>query len=236
MPQVRKSRILFFDIETAGVNALKADLGFVLMFGYKFAGDKDAKVLTIAKRDLRHFNDAPLLTKLSQLYKKADLVVAHFGSVFDRRFLQGRLLIHGLPPLPPTKMRDTCLIARSIANYSSNRLKNLGDTLKLQHRKIDKGDGWPAWWFKAMSGNMQAVKDMAAYCKGDVLALEELYYKLRPFDNPHPRLHHDRAVCGDCRSTSIQYHGFAFERHLRYRRYQCNDCGKWGKDRNAVKG
>lgn len=227
------SKILFFDIESAGVNALKSDLGFVLMFGYKWAGEVDAHVLTIKKKDLRHFNDKPLLQQLSKKIEKADLIVAHFGSVFDRRFIQGRLLINDLPPIPPTKMRDTCLIARSVANYSSNRLHNLGITLGLRNKKIDKGTGWPSWWFRAMQGDMKAVKEMAAYCKGDVLALEELYYRLLPFDNPHPRMVMDRTKCGKC-GGEVQYRGFAFVGINRYRRYVCTACHSWGRDRKAA--
>jgi len=231
-----KPKILFFDFETAGVNALRSDLGFCLMVGYKWNFRKVARVLTIKHKDLRHFNDGPLLTEFSTLYTEADLTVAHFGSVFDRRFFQGRLLINKLPAIPFTKMRDTCMIARSVANFSSNRLKNLGDTLKLENRKLEKGDGWPGWWFGAMQGDMKSVKDMANYCKGDVLALEELYYRLRPFDNAHPRIHFDadRVVCPAC-GGGVQYHGVAFMGVQKYKRYQCNTCGKWGRDRKAVK-
>lgn len=227
-----ESKILFWDLETAGVNALKSDLGFVLMVGYKWNYESETKILTIAKKDLKHFNDGPLLKDFAEIYNEADLTVAHFGSVFDRRFFQGRLLIHNLPPIPPTKMRDTCMIARSVANFSSNRLKNLGTTLHLQHQKMEKGDGWPQWWFKAMQGDMKAVADMAEYCKDDVRALEELYYRLLPFDNAHPRMHADRSVCGRC-GAGVQYRGIAVTKTSRYRRWQCAN-GHWGKDDKQI--
>lgn len=228
-----KPKILFFDIESGGVNALKSDLGFCLMVGYKWNYQKIAHVLTIAHKDLRHFNDGPLLAKFSAIYNKADLTVAHFGSVFDRRFIQGRLLINKLPAIPFTKMRDTCMIARSVANYSSNRLKNLGVTLDLTNKKIEKGEGWPQWWFKAMQGDMRAVQAMADYCKGDVLALEELYYRLLPFDNAHPRIYFDG--CSHCGGSHIQHRGVAFIGINRYPRFQCMDCGRWGRGRKAIK-
>lgn len=227
-----KPRILFYDIETAGVNALRSDLGFVLMFGYKWSDEKTPKVLTIAQKDLKHFNDGPLLQRLSKKIEEADLVAAHYGSVFDRRFIQGRLLINNLPPIPPTKMRDTCMIARSVANFSSNRLKHLCKILNLRHQKLD--NSWPGAWFRVMQGNMKSLRDMAVYCAGDVLALEELYYKLRPFDQPHPRmfLQHGadgRALCGSC-GQGTQYRGFAYKGVHRYRRYVCTSCGKWGTE------
>ena len=225
-------KILFWDCETAGINALRSDLGFLLMVGYKWNYEKDVHVLTIHKKDLKNFDDHELLKRFSAVYTQADLTVAHFGSIFDRRFFQGRLLINRLPAIPPTKMRDTCFIARSVANFSSNRLKNLGDTLKLQHRKMDKGDGWPNWWFGAMQGNMSAIRKMAKYCKDDVLALEELYYRLLPFDNAHPRIYFDDKcrVCGG----EVTHHGISFIGERRYRRWQCSKCGKWDRSRKAI--
>ena len=223
-------RILFWDIETAGVQALKSDLGFVLMVGYKWAHEKEVKVLTIKRKHLKSFDDRLLLTTFSKIYTAADITVAHFGSVFDRRFFQGRLLIHGLPPIPQTVMRDTCMIARSVANFSSNRLGNLGNTLHLKNKKIDKGEGWPGWWFRAMQGNMQAIRDMAVYCKGDVLALEELYYRIRPFDNAHPKIHTVLHTCPAC-GGKTEHRGYRVAKTRRYARYQCLEpkCQKWSQ-------
>jgi uncharacterized protein YprB with RNaseH-like and TPR domain len=240
-------KILFFDIESGGVNALKSDLGFCLMVGYKWNYEKSAHVLTIEHRHLRHFNDGPLLKEFSAIYNQADLTVAHFGSVFDRRFIQGRLMIHNLPPIPFTRMRDTCMIARSVANYSSNRLKNLGTTLSLKNQKEEKGSGWPAWWFKAMQGDMGAIRKMAHYCKADVLATEELYYRLLPFDNAHPRIYFREPLqgerCPKC-GGQVQYRGTRIANNMRYRRFQCINsnfkkfgklCGAWGHERKAMK-
>jgi len=236
MQQKVKGKVLFWDIESCGVNALKSDLGFCVMVGYKWNYEDKARIITIAKKDLKQFNDKNVLTAFSEVYNEADLTVAHFGSVFDRRFIQGRLLIHQLPPIPKTKMRDTCMLARSIANYSSNRLANLGNTLSLSNRKMEKGNGWPQWWLRGMQGDMKAIEDMAEYGKQDVLALEELYYRLLPFDNAHPRMsfEEDRQTCPKC-GGNVQYHGVAFTGTQRYKRFQCNDCGAWGKDTKGVK-
>ena len=225
------AKILYFDIETAGVQALKSDLGFVILFGYKWAGEKDAHVLQISKKALKNFDDKELLQDLSDLFNQADLVVTHFGSVFDRRFIQGRLLINNLPPIPPTKMRDTCMIARSAANFSSNRLKHLAKILGLKNQKLD--NDWPKAWFKVMQGDTKVLAELGDYCKGDVLALEELYYRLVPFDNAHPRIITDRSKCGAC-GGDVQYRGTAINGNKLYRRYQCCKCSKWGRDLKAI--
>ena len=227
-----KPKVLFFDIESAGVNALKSDLGFVIVFGYKWLGSKKAHALVIDKTSLRRFDDRKLLIEASKLIAEADVIVGHFASVFDRRFIQGRLLIHGLPPIPPVKMRDTCMIARSVANYSSNRLKHLAKILGLSNQKLD--NGWPMAWMEIMQGDTRALRGMATYCKGDVLALEELYLRLLPFDNAHPRLVADRTKCGTC-AGDVEYRGFTYVAQGRFRRYVCKQCKRWGREGRAVK-
>ena len=225
-------RVLTFDLESAGVNALKADLGFVICIGFKWLHEKDAHVLMLDKASLKKFDDRKLLEEFSKLYVEADIVVGHFASVFDRRFIQGRLLINQLPPIPPTKLRDTCMVARSVATFSSNRLKHLAKILNLKQQKME--NGWPQAWFKVMTGDMEALRGLAKYCKGDVKATEELYLRLLPFDNAHPRIHSDRAKCGSC-GGGVQYRGVAFVFGRRYRRFQCVKCGRWGRETVAVK-
>jgi RNase H-like protein len=233
IPPPKGARILTFDIESAGVNALKSDLGFVVCFGYKFSDEKAVHCLTARKRDLKHFDDRWILAEASRVFERADLVVGHFASVFDRRFLQGRLAINRLPPIPPTKLRDTCMIARSAFNFSSNRLGRLSEVLDLPVKKYQKKDGeWPRWWFEVMQGNTKALADMATYCKADVLATEALYRRLLGFDRAHPRIVEDRERCGAC-GGAVRYHGFTWANGNRYRRYACTACGRW--DRGRVK-
>lgn len=225
-------KILSFDLESIGVTALQPDLGCVAVLGYKWLHESKVHVITLDEKSLRHFDDSKLLKAASKLFEEADLLVGHFSSVFDRRFIQGRLLINNLPPIPPTKMRDTCMIARSVANFSSNRLKHLAKIFKLKNQKLE--NNWPDAWFRVMQGDMKALRGMAKYCKGDVLAVEELYLKLRPFDNAHPRIVEDRAKCGVC-GEKVQYRGFARVGTNKYRRFQCVSCGKWDRERKATK-
>lgn len=226
-------KILFYDIETAGVNALRSDLGFVIVFGYKWGHEKQAKTICVDKNSLHHFDDKRLLVKASVLLDEADLVVAHYGSVFDRRFIQGRLLINGLPPISNTKMRDTCMITRSVANFSSNRLKHLAKILKLRNQKLE--NNWPNAWFQVMQGNTKTLRDLAEYCKGDVLALEELYNTIRPFDNAHPRMFTDREKCGVC-SSILHKWGYRFKGIYKYQRYRCSGCGRFDVGTQRITG
>ena len=240
MPE-KQPKILLIDCESGGVNALKSDLGFLLCFGFKWLGSKTTTVLTVDQfpgwfSKGGSINDKPLLKAALKIMEEADILVGHFSSVFDRRFIQGRCAIHGLTPPPPTKMRDTCMMARSAFNFSSNRLENLANVLKLPVKKYRKEvpDEWPMWWFRAMSGDTKAIHAMAKYCAQDVETLEHLYLALRSFDQPHPRVYENRETCAVC-GGKIQYRGVAFVGQHKYQRFQCTECGRWDRSRKALK-
>ena len=227
-------KVLIWDLETGGVNAFRANLGFVLNFGYKWLGEKATKVLTVDQfpgwfSTDSSIDDRLLVAAALRIMERADLLVAHYGDKFDRRFFQGRCVIHGLTPPPPTKQRDTWAIARRAFNFSSNRLGALADTLGLPEQKHHKTrDEWPGWWFRAMSGDTRAIHAMARYCRQDVLTLEQVYLRIRAYDLPHPRLTGDGTVCGVC-GGAVQFRGFSCVGVYRYRRFQCIKCGKWGR-------
>ena len=80
-----------------------------------------------------------------------------------------------------------------------------------------------------MAGDEAAIDEMAKYCAQDVRTTEQVYLRLRPYDNPHPRMVMDRALCGLC-GGPIQYRGVAYVGVHTYRKYVCMKCGKWGRE------
>jgi len=238
--EVKSNKVLLWDLETGGINALQADLGFVLVFGWKWLGSN--KVHTWKVSDYPNWfskesgiNDKPLLKDIVKIMESADLLVAHYGDKFDRRFFQGRCAIHNLSPPPPTKQRDTWRIAKTAFKFGSNRLANLAETLDLGEKKHQKThDEWPGWWFKAMAGNENAINAMAVYCAQDVKTLEQVYLRIRQYDNPHPALFDDRTRCSVC-GSEVEYNGTAHVGVYTYNRYQCLECGRWGRDRKSIK-
>ena len=236
-----KPRVLIWDLETGGVNAFKADLGFILNFGYKWLGEK--KVTVLKASDYKDWfektrplpvNDKPLLEAALKIMFQADMLVAHYGDRFDRRFFQGRCAILDLPPPPPTIQRDTWRIARGAFAFSSNRLGNLAKTFNLTEKKQEKtAFQWPGWWLRSMAGDKTALEEMAVYCAQDVRTTEKLYLRTRVYDNmQHPRLHPNRANCKLC-GGSVHYEGFRTTTERKYKRYRCVDCGRWGHESKA---
>lgn len=231
------ARILIWDIETCTVaNGFKADMGWIQCIGYKWLGDEKAQVIKLTdfpKRYKRNpTDDLDVIREFAKIYEQADVTVAHYGSVFDRRYLEGRLAIQGLPPLPRIKLVDTCIIARSQFAFSSNSLKKLGDIFKLKSTKT--ASNFPLPWFEIAKGGAKAVKAInfiAKYCKDDVEATEELYLLLRSRTNQHPHvgviLGHGKAeACQRCGSTKLVRNGKRISASGTVKQeLKCKNCG-----------
>ena len=144
-------------------------------------------------------NDKKILEWIWNLIDEADLIITQNGKKFDEKKLNARFVIQGFQPPSSYKHQDTKQIASRNFAFSSNSLEYLTDKLctkykKLKHKKFPGDDLWK----ECIAGNPEAWEEMETYNKHDVLALEELYKKLRAWDSSfNPNLYHDESgtVC-----------------------------------------
>ena len=103
----------------------------------------------------------------------------------------------------------------------------LGVGRKVKHQGIDL-------WMQVMSNDPKAWEDMKRYVRQDVVLLEKLYLKLRPFTNNHPNLNQytedEYPRCPMCQSYNIIKRGTRpVGRFSKVHRYLCKDCGGWSQ-------
>lgn len=243
----KEPRIILFDIETMPIMSqvmknftglsnypgltLKGNINSVICFGYKVFGEKETHCLNAWdfkswKKDIN--DDKELVKKAAEILTEADAIVTHNGKRFDLKFLQTRLLGHGLGPIPKIPHLDTCAQARTSMLMFSNRLNSLGEFM-AQDKKLENG-GW-SLWEKVMARDPKSMKLMTDYCKQDVRLLEKVYKKLLPFMAGVPNyniftgtnLHH----CPACGSTRVIKNGYRHTNVGSYQRYICRDCNSW---------
>jgi len=217
--------ILSWDLETSSLNA---DYGIILCAGFKIVGKGKPEVISIAdypRYEKDCTDDKQLCKDISERLLKADCWLTHYGTFFDIPFLNTRLLYHGLPPVPPTHAHiDTWRTSRNRLKLRNNRLVTIQEFFETDTAK-DSVKG--PIWIKAISGDKKALQYVINHCRKDVLALEEVYNKLRPLIIQHPRREHgDCKVCG---SSKLQSRGFHWTEGNKYRRFQCMDCGRWSR-------
>ena len=205
----------------------------MLSFAAKWLGDP-----TIIYQDVSQDSERHMLSILFQLLDEADIVVAHNGKKFDLPHIQGRGLVLGLKPPAPYKIVDTLTVARYEFNFPSNSLEYLAKVLELKEQKggHKKYPGFELW-LGVLANDPEAWAEMKEYNIKDIVVLEELYLKLRPWMRRHPNVgvfeNGTEPVCPKCGSVHIRYRGFAHTSVGRYHRFVCNDCGGWGRTRTS---
>jgi len=241
-------RTLIWDLETAGVQGLCADRGYIVCFGWKWLGESQAHCISLldypgrggqAKWPSNCQEDQNLLRAALEIMEQAELLVAHYGEKFDRPFFESRLLQAGLKPIPMVRQADTCLIARYKLKLSSNRLANVASFLKVKTEKMQKGSGWPDWWLGALRGDKESIKKMSVYCAKDVQCLEEVFKAMRHVIPDKYLLNAGvnelMWKCPSCGGGNRRRYGYYWTAMQLFSRYQCKGCGAWSRSRKAIK-
>lgn len=241
-------KILVFDIEMApkiayvwrffkeNISAKQVkEHGHIMSFAAKWLDGGE-----IFYEENRKDNDKLIVEKMCHLLDEADMVIAHNGERFDMKQVRSRAVLHGIKPPSPVKVIDTLKIAKNEFAFPSNSLEYLTTVMGCKIKK-DGHKKFPGFelWLECLRGNNEAWAEMKEYNIQDVLALEELYYKFRPYDTKHPNLavyadNKEEAICPKCGGNHVQWRGYAYTNVGKYHRYQCNDCGGWGRGRFSL--
>ena|SRR3990167_2066362 len=226
------TKLCFFDIEASNLNA---NFGYMLSFGWKFQGEKSAKVISIADFPLFErdpTNDKQLVKAAAEILNGADIICGHYIVGFDVPYIQTRLMYHGLRPMAPVAYIDTWRICKYKLKLNSNRLDTISKFLNVKYEKtaIDFRH-----WIKAMAGNKSSLRYIVQHNRYDVLVLEEVYNRIRVLCPTHPNMNilsaHEKA-CPTCGvDNNLKKRGFNIAKTTKSQRYQCTSCGAWSRGR-----
>lgn len=234
------AKILVLDIETApllayvwglwennvALNQIHSDW-YVLSWCAKWF-DSD-EILYMDQRNAPDIeNDRETLNGIWNLLNEADVIITQNGKKFDAKKLNARFVIQGFQPPSSYKHVDTLQIAKKHFAFTSNKLEYMAEKLNVKFKKLQH-ENFPGFelWSECIKGNRAAWDEMEKYNKHDVLALEELFKKLIPWDNSYnPNLYHDEThtVC-TCGSTMFNKWGFRYSPTGKFQRYKCRNCG-----------
>jgi hypothetical protein len=244
-------KVLVFDIETAPITAHVWQLWdqnvalnqvvsdwFILSWSAKWLHDPAHKVMYRDQRNAKNIeDDRALLVDIWKLLDEADVVITQNGIKFDRRKLNARFILNGMQRPSSYKHIDTKVLAQKHFDFTSNKLEYMTDKLCVKYKK-QKHKKFPGHelWRECLKGNQEAFKEMERYNKYDVLSLEELYYKLIPWDSSiNFNLYHDSTenVC-KCGSKKFTKNGFYYTAFGKFQRYRCSSCGAEVRDRKNL--
>ncbi|MEL7422985.1 MAG: ribonuclease H-like domain-containing protein, partial [Bacteroidota bacterium] len=130
---------------------------------------------------------------------------------------------------------DTLRIAKREFRFDSNKLEYIAKVLGVEEK--DQHKEFPGFelWAECMAGNPKAWKEMRLYNVQDVITLEQVYLKLRPWATNHPNVmvnkDSEEHACPKCGGTHLHRRGYQYTNTGKYQRYQCTDCGGWSRTR-----
>lgn len=244
-------KILLLDIETApmvsytwglwdqnvALNQIKSDW-HVLSWSAKWLGDSASKIMYMDQRDAKNIeDDKAILKQIWKLLDECDILITQNGKAFDSKKLNARFILAGFQPPSSYRHIDTLLLAKKHFAFTSNKLEYMSDKLCTKYKKLKHATfGGFELWKECLAGNKKAWAQMEKYNKHDVLALEELYSKLIPWDNGinfNAYSESFTSVC-TCGSEDFVRNGYAYTNAAKYQRYKCVKCGSETRDRQNL--
>ncbi len=235
-------KILLLDIETApnivytwglrdqniSINQIEQS-GYVMCYAAKWYGQKGIKFVAG-----HHHGHKKMLKSMHELLDEADVVVHYNGQSFDIPTLNKEFIIHKMKPPAPYKQVDLYRVGKANFRFQSHKLDYITQALDLGAKIRHEGQDL---WTKCMKGDRGAWGRMKKYNIGDVVLLEKLYDRVKPWIKGHPNhsTYKMIAACPPCGSTSLQRRGTAINAKGAYPRFQCRDCGAWSKGHEIEK-
>lgn len=242
------AKILLLDIETSpllsytwglfdqnvGLNQIHKDW-HLLSFAAKWLGSKEI-IYKDQRKQKNIEDDLKLCEALYELLDEADIVVGQNSKRFDTKKINARFAIHKMKPPSSYRHIDTMLEAKKNFAFTSNKLEYLSgklcNTKKLTERKFAGFDLWK----ECLRGNAAAWKELEAYNKQDVIALEELFWALQPWIkiNLGVYLEDDSILVCACGSTDFYKNGYVWNDTSKFQRWKCRSCGAESRDRKNL--
>lgn len=200
--------------------------GYTLCWSAKWYGDTQVHFDSIYES-----SDRVMLKGIHRLLDEADVVVTYNGDRFDLPTLSKDFITHGMMPPAPYKSVDLCTVAKKRFRFPSNKLGYIAKALGLGEKVRHQGH---QLWIDCMAKKPDAWALMREYNIQDVVLLEAVYNRMRPWIRSHPNhgLYDEPGlpVCPTCGGGHLQRRGYARTQINKFARYQCLDCGSWTRE------
>jgi uncharacterized protein YprB with RNaseH-like and TPR domain len=171
-------KIGIFDLEMSSLNA---DGGIILCCSVKEYGKKG---VTCVRADSfkswkdNRTNEKDLIQAISNELDKYDILVAHNGERFDKKFFNAKCLQYHLKPiLRFKKLIDPVQLSWRHLRLGRNTLAALIDYLEIPVKKTPLE--LHRWLEASLEGSKKSMDIICTHCDYDVITLEQVYDRLR---------------------------------------------------------
>lgn len=240
-------KILFIDIEVSPITAYSwgpkwesnllefVEYTKIITFSSKWLNGKQ---VTKGLSDYKGYkkgslDDKKIVLELWNLLNEADVVVGQNSKNFDIKVMNARFVFHGLTPPSSYRSIDTRNEARKYLRLPSYSLDDLCDYFKVGRKMHHEGFDL---WLKCMNGDNKAFYTMKKYNAMDVILLEKVYLKLRPWmvSQNLGIFYNSGMRCPNCGSDKLVSEGLRRNKTTIYRTFSCKSCGSWGRSTKNI--
>ncbi|MEM2498508.1 MAG: ribonuclease H-like domain-containing protein [Candidatus Nezhaarchaeales archaeon] len=167
-------KLCFLDVESTG---LEAESSFIVGFGVMEEDGSWSHVFAKSVMD-----EASVIRELIAKLSKYEYVVTWYGSGFDLPMLVARAIRNGLDVsgLMTVKHLDLYLVAKSFLRLGKYDLDSVCKFFGIPKRFELKGSDMPPLYFKALSGDQEALRMISDHCYDDLQGLRNVFMKLKP--------------------------------------------------------
>lgn len=218
-------KIIYWDIEASD---LSANWGTIFCIGYQIEGGKPncISITDFPGWEKEPWNDYNVISTFLKILSLSDIgiEVTHYGTNYDKPFLQARMAYHGLGVFPLLGHVDTYYIAKSKLAIKGKSLGSIAEFLGCRFKKTALS---PEVWRRAGRGDRAALAYIVKHCIADVRVLRQVYKKLAPMLMRHPVIS-EYGSCHNCGKRALQKRGSATTVYTGPRqRFCCRNCGAW---------
>lgn len=201
-----------------------------ICFAYKWVGD-----------DQIHFHSEwedghhSMIAKAHKVFDECDYLIGWNSKAFDVKHLRTEMAMYEMRPPSPHRDIDLMLTAKRNFTFLSNRMAYVAEQLG-RDGKLETGGAelWKSLRFGEGEQLWEARRLMQEYNMRDVALTEELWDALKPWvSGLNLALFEEDSSsvrCPNCLSSSIQWRGQQVTLTRSYRRFQCQDCGRWSRE------
>lgn len=181
-----------------------------------------------------HTSRKKMLKSIHALMDEADAIIHYNGDKFDIPTLHKEFLLEGMPPPSPSKHIDLLKVAKKQFRFVSNKLDYVSRALGLGKKTDHMGH---ELWIRCMNKDAEAWSIMEEYNINDVVLLERVYDRFKPWIKHHINLStvSGEQCCPNCGGHSYQKRGFSYTNVSKFQRYQCKECGTWFRGNKNVR-
>lgn len=205
----------------------------MLSWAGKVIGDNRVFSDIMTRSEAVNYDSERVTKSARQFVDACDFIIGHNWKGFDGKVLNSELMFHRLPPVEYTAI-DTLLLIRQYFKEPSYKLADINQKYGIRNKISNEG---LVLWKRCAAGEQSALNEMLYYNEGDILATEDLFYRIHPyvarslpsFDVFNPSLVR-QCICGN---TKFAKDGYMYTSNGKFTRSRCT-CGAIYKGRKNL--